>query len=379
MFWTITAAAVFVAALISFLPLLKGKTFWQPAGLALIFLVPVASLWIYKSVGTPEAIDLTPAPRAANVTHTQELPDIDAMVSGLQIRLKENPEDVEGWMLLSRTYKSMQRYPEAVEALEKALEVAPDDPSVMVELAEAWVYVSPDGRIGDNSLSMLQRALVIDPGQQKALWLLGMAAAQQGEFEYAIEQWETLLASMEPGSDVASTVQSQIDQARQAMAAPAATAGIEPTASEPAASEPAVEQAASEVSTVAETVVATSAEDSSWQGTKLNITAGDALPAGLAAETVLYVMVRTPGVAMGPPIGVRRVIGPSLPMEITITDRDSMLKERMISSEAEIQLQARLSRSGSPAPAPGDWQSQKVTVGLLSNDPVELTLDQQVE
>jgi cytochrome c-type biogenesis protein CcmH len=130
---------------------------------------------------------------------------------------------------------------------------------------------------------------------------------------------------------------------------------------------------------VAETVVATSTDDSSWQGTKLNITAGDALPAGLAAETVLYVMVRTPGGAMGPPIGVRRVIGPSLPMEITITDRDSMLKERMISSEAEIQIQARLSRSGSPAPAPGDWQSQKVTVGLLSNDPVELTLDQQVE
>ena len=374
MFWTITAAAVFVAALISFLPLLKGKTFWQPAGLALIFLVPVASLWIYKAVGTPQALDLKPAPRAASVTHTQELPDINAMVSGLQVRLRENPEDVEGWMLLSRTYKSMQRFPESVEALEKALEVAPDDPSVMVELAEAWIYVSPDGRIGDNSLSMLQRALVIDPGQQKALWLLGMAAAQEGEFEYAIEQWEALLALMEPGSDVANTVQTQIDQARLAMAAPDGTAGVEA-----AASEPVVEQTASEVSAGAETVVATSADDSSWQGTKLKITAGDALPAGLAAESVLYVMIRTPGVAMGPPIGVRRVIGPSLPMEIIITDRDSMLKERMISSEAEVQIQARLSRSGSPAPAPGDWQSQKVTVGLVSNDPVELILDQQVE
>jgi cytochrome c-type biogenesis protein CcmH len=90
-------------------------------------------------------------------------------------------------------------------------------------------------------------------------------------------------------------------------------------------------------------------------------------------------MIRTPGVAMGPPIGVRRVIGPSLPMAITITDQDSMLKERMISSEAEVQIQARLSRSGSPAPAPGDWQSQKVTVGLASDGPVELILDQQVE
>jgi len=56
-----------------------------------------------------------------------------------------------------------------------------------------------------------------------------------------------------------------------------------------------------------------------------------------------------------------------------------MLKERMISTETEIQMQARLSRSGSPAPASGDWQSQKTSVSLDSGDSVELIIDQQVE
>jgi len=293
-FWTITAVAVFVAALISFLPLMKGKTFWQPAGLALIFLVPAASLWIYKQVGTPEAIDLSPAPRAANMTHTQEMPDMDAMISGLRARLAENPDDVEGWMLLSRSYKSMQRFPESVEALEKAHEIAPDDPFVMVELAEAWIFISPDGRIGDNSLSMLQRALVVDPNQQKALWLLGIAAAQAGEIEYAIEQWEALLVLVEPGSEVALSVQSQIDEARNAMAEAAGAPEAEVTTPEATAKEAVAEAA---VAAVADTT----GNDSNWQGTKLTITGSNDLPAGLAAEAVLYVMIRTPGVAMGPP------------------------------------------------------------------------------
>lgn len=374
MFWTITAVAVFVAALITFLPLLKGKTFWQPAGLALIFLVPAASLWIYQAVGTPEAIGLNPSPRSTSMTHTEEMPDMDAMISGLQVRLAQNPEDVEGWMLLARTYRSMQRFPEAVEALEKAHEVAPDDPFVMVELAEALIFTSPNGQIGENSLSLLQRALVLDPTQQKALWLLGVAAAQVGEFEYAIEQWEALLQMVEPGSQVAQSVQSQIEEARMAMSGASSPAVAESTTAQDAATQSAPEES----SGVANNTPSAS-ESSAWQGTRITINAGDTLPAGLTAGATLWVMIRSPGVAMGPPIGVRRINSPALPLDITISDNDSMMKERMISSETQIQIQARLSRSGSPAPAPGDWQSQAMTVELASGDGVELTLDRQVQ
>jgi len=70
---------------------------------------------------------------------------------------------------------------------------------------------------------------------------------------------------------------------------------------------------------------------------------------------------------------------PTLPLTITISDQDSMLKERLISSETEIQLQARISLTGSPAPGSGDWQSTPITVALDSGEAVELILDQQVE
>ena len=90
-------------------------------------------------------------------------------------------------------------------------------------------------------------------------------------------------------------------------------------------------------------------------------------------------MIRAPGPAVGPPIGVRRIKNPALPLEITITDQDSMLKEVQISSLSEVQLQARLSLSGSPGARSGDWQSGTMVVPLKSKEPVILQLDQKVE
>jgi hypothetical protein len=91
------------------------------------------------------------------------------------------------------------------------------------------------------------------------------------------------------------------------------------------------------------------------------------------------VIIRSTGPAVGPPLGVRRLNDPVLPIDITISDRDSMLQERKISLEAEVQLQARISLTGSPAAASGDWQSAPVVVPLGSSDTVELVLDQQVK
>jgi hypothetical protein len=82
---------------------------------------------------------------------------------------------------------------------------------------------------------------------------------------------------------------------------------------------------------------------------------------------------------MGPPLGVRRVIDPILPLDITISDQDSMLEERQISSEGEVRLQARISLTGSPAAGSGDWQSAPVTVSLDSAKAMELVIDQRVE
>ena len=125
--------------------------------------------------------------------------------------------------------------------------------------------------------------------------------------------------------------------------------------------------------------LAQSAADGAWQGTAVRISASGAAQAAIPPNAVMFVVIRSAGMAMGPPLGVRRVIGPQLPLEITLTDSDSMIAERQISFESEIQLQARISLSGSPGAASGDWQSAPVVVPLDSGEPVELVIDHRVE
>ena len=121
------------------------------------------------------------------------------------------------------------------------------------------------------------------------------------------------------------------------------------------------------------------AGDGAWQGTPVRIAASEAARAQIPTGAVLFVVIRSPGPAVGPPLGVRRVIDPVLPLDLTINDGDSMLQERKISLESEIQLQARMSLTGSPAAASGDWQSAAVKVPLGATDTVELVLDQRIE
>lgn len=352
-FWIVAAIGLAIMAFVAFLPLFRPKSGWTPIALALVFVLPVGALMIYQKVGAPEGIDVVGTP-AASETMAGGPHDGEDMASTLRARLTESPEDLEGWILLARTLKTMQRYPEALDALETARRIAPEDPLVAVELVEVRIFLSGDGRITDEMVSMLQMALDQNPSQQKALWLMGIAATQAGEDEAAISYWETLLELLDPGSTAVQSVQAQIDQARQRLGSPAQSEAPPPPADAVAESGP-------------------------WSATMLRVMPGAGLTSDLASRAVLYVMIRTPGPAAGPPIGVRRINGPTLPLEISISDQDSMMKENLISSQTEVQIQARLSLSGSPGAQSGDWQSSSVTVPLNSTAPVDLLINQQIQ
>jgi cytochrome c-type biogenesis protein CcmH len=338
MFWPLAIAIGVLATLFMTWPMLRFGKSTRNYGLALVLLVPIISVFLYQDVGTPDGIGVVGKPQQQQQVqqggHTGNGGgEMDEMVSRLEQRLQENPADVAGWVLLGRTYKTVQRYDEAEAALIRAAQIAPDDATVLVELAEAKMFSSGNPTISGETREMLERALLLDPNQQKGMWLLGMAASQSGNNTLAVELWEKLVAQVDPSSPVSASLKDQIAQAKARMGeAPAA----------------------------------------GWAGIDIQVELNDpgfTVPPG----AVLFIVARNPDMP-GPPLGVRRIGNPVFPVNLTLSDQDSMVAQNPVSSAANIQLLARLSMSGNVVAGAQDLSSETITGSLASMGPVSLKL-----
>jgi len=108
-------------------------------GLAVAVLVPLGALGAYRWWGSPQAVREA-APLSGD-TAAMPVPDhgtdMQAAIAKLADKLRQHPDDAEGWALLGRTYKATQHYAEARDAFRHALEAAPGDTDLAREYAAA--------------------------------------------------------------------------------------------------------------------------------------------------------------------------------------------------------------------------------------------------
>ena len=62
---------------------------------------------------------------------------INAMVERLAARLETQPDDVDGWVRLGRSYMVLNQPDKARQAYARAVKLKPDDPELARALAEA--------------------------------------------------------------------------------------------------------------------------------------------------------------------------------------------------------------------------------------------------
>ncbi|MCL5801732.1 MAG: c-type cytochrome biogenesis protein CcmI [Gammaproteobacteria bacterium] len=142
----------------------------------------------------------------------------EIMVQRLAERLKSNPNDGEGWARLGLSYGVLGRYKEAAEAYAKALPLMGDNPQLLADYAEVMALSHEDQHLAGQPTELFQKALKLDPDNQKALWLAGMASFQKEDYRSAINYWQRLVASLPPNSEGLDTVKNHIAEA-QALAA----------------------------------------------------------------------------------------------------------------------------------------------------------------
>jgi cytochrome c-type biogenesis protein CcmH len=180
--------------------------------------IPVVAVIFYLNVGNPKAVTGEAAVSApANATapasgeRTQE--QIEASVAALAKRLQENPSDAQGWVMLARSYSSMQKFSEAAGAYAKATELTPDNADLWSDYAFASAMAAGRNLEGRPS-ELIQQALKVDPNNAKALQLAGSAAFQARDYNKAVDYWQRVLKQVPPGSDVAETITSRINEAK---------------------------------------------------------------------------------------------------------------------------------------------------------------------
>jgi len=210
-FWLLATALVLSALACVLLPLLRTpESAAKPAnrrGMAfLLVAIPLASFGLYRHLGAPAILDAQPALQGKS--H-----DVEAMLAALEQRLKDKPDDAEGWYVLGRSYLALQRVADAEAALARAVKLVPKEARMLAQYAEV-VAVNDKGNLQGRARQLVAEALELDPQEEKALELAGLAAYQREEWAQAAYYWRHLLKRLPPDSEFYQDIEKALKDAR---------------------------------------------------------------------------------------------------------------------------------------------------------------------
>lgn len=118
--------------------------------------------------------------------------DVDERIAALAERLKQSPDDIEGWRMLGWSYFSVQRYQESAEAYARAVALDPADTDMRSAQAEAVVQAA-GGRVTLEALREFESVLKLNPPEHRSRFYVALAREQAGELSLALDQWQDLL------------------------------------------------------------------------------------------------------------------------------------------------------------------------------------------
>jgi len=341
------------------------------AGVAVVILLPLLALGVYRGVGSPE-VALAQLAGTLDEFASRPHAQFDEMVAEIESRLKSNPKDGEAWAVLAEAHKMVGNHGAAIEAFEKAAEYLPPSARLLADYAESSALLA-GGDFRGRPTELLERALRADPNDQKAIALMAAARYHAGDLPQARRHLAHLLTMLPPGSDEArqiGEVVARIDDDLAARGMPRA-----PEAPRASAAPPSAASAASAApSTAPSTPAAPQAEGSTLRGT---VAMTPDLTARLPAGATLFVVAR-PAEGSRVPVAVLRVPAASLPFDFELSDANAMDPSRPLSSTDSIALEARLSPSGDAMRRPGDLYAQAVTVRPGARD-IAILIDRIVE
>lgn len=300
----------------------------------LLIIIPLATIWIYLSLGASLDEQIAEKLRVQGQTAntSQEMVWDSELIAMVNARVKQRPDNIYYWTILAQEAVARADMSAAANYFSQSLRLDPRESYLLGQYAQA-LFFADNNRFTQRVMAALDNAFAVDSSNQTVLGLKGIQAFENKDYNLAITFWQGAAQQLDPASGDWQALQNGIQKARNLLG------------------------------DTAEVQIAIALSiDNNIQFT--------------ADQLVFIAVIEADGTPM--PIAARKLVASQLPTEILLSDSDALVNGRSLSSVGKIRVVARLSTSGTATPQLGDWQAVSDTI-LIAEQPVdlELTISQQ--
>ena len=276
--------------------------------------LPLGSMAMYMWVGQPEALN----PLALKTPDQVDPKDLTKMAQTLAEKLQDKPDNLQGWVMLGRTYRTLENFDAALRAYDSALKLSDDD-DLKLERIEV-IAMQRQGQFEGEPWNVIREVLQRDPQHFGALLTAGSASYAEGKFADALKYWEQARKPLDANNPDLQGLESAIATVRERL-------GMPPAKAAPAAA------------------------------SGLNVTGQVNLSASLkskASPNDVVFIYATPANGDRMPLAIFKTTVSQLPFNFTLDDSTAMAPDRKLSAAGEVMVKVRVTKSGNAMPQSGD-------------------------
>jgi len=276
--------------------------------------LPLGSMGMYMWVGQPEALN----PLALKTPDQVDPKDLTKMAQTLAEKLQDKPDNLQGWVMLGRTYRTLENFDAALRAYDSALKLS-DDEDLKLERIEV-IAMQRQGQFEGEPWNVIREVLQRDPQHFGALLTAGSASYAEGKFADALKYWEQARKPLDANNPDLAGLESAIATVRERL-------GMPPAKAAPAAA------------------------------SGLNVTGQVNLSASLkskASPNDVVFIYATPANGDRMPLAIFKTTVSQLPFNFTLDDSTAMAPDRKLSAAGEVMVKVRVTKSGNAMPQSGD-------------------------
>ena len=279
--------------------------------------------------------------------------DIASLALAIRQRLREEPEDDTGWMYFGRLMLSIGQEVQAIEAIDKAVSLAPSNSANRITLAQALMTTGDVNNL-ERAQSILLGLLNDNPANDNLALMMAVVSAQLGDLENTQRFYKQVEGKLPADSDMAQRLVARIKE-------------LQGNTSEMVA----LQNTAAEITdtTIAQNASSEAQNDSSKAQTGFNITVNLSDDAYTKApkEGFLIVFAQDANSDNKMPAAVVKLPIDDFPVSVTLTTENAMMPQFTLATLSDVVVTARLSKDGNVAVSKGEWQGS-VSASVTANE-----------